>query len=54
LLAVRTGWLGGAYAHRAFYIVQENTKEIWLLSVKHKDETDDYIKRGYQKDISLF
>ena len=47
-------WEFKVESFRVFYIVQENTKEIWLLSVKHKDETDDYIKRGYQKDISLF
>lgn len=36
---------------RVFYIIQENTKEIWILSVKHKDECNDYIRRGYTEDV---
>ena len=49
-----TLWEFKAEVYRAFYIVQENAKEIWLLSVKHKDECDDYIRRGYSKDITEF
>ncbi len=44
-------WEFKVESFRVFYIIQENTKEIWLLSVKHKDECDDYIKRGYYKDV---
>ena len=47
-------WEFKVESFRVFYIIQENIKEIWLLSVKHKDECDDYIKRGYYKDINLF
>ena len=47
-------WEFKAEVFRIFYIVQENTKEIWILSVKHKDECDDYIRREYSKDIIEF
>ncbi|NCN99450.1 hypothetical protein COU62_00220 [Candidatus Pacearchaeota archaeon CG10_big_fil_rev_8_21_14_0_10_35_219] len=49
-----TLWEFKAEVYRVFYIVQENAKEIWILSVKHKDECDDYIRRGYSKDITEF
>ncbi|MEK6888569.1 MAG: type II toxin-antitoxin system RelE/ParE family toxin [Nanoarchaeota archaeon] len=47
-------WEFKAEVYRVFYLIQENTKEIWLLSVKHKDECDDYIRRGYSKDVNEF
>ncbi len=47
-------WEFKAEVYRAFYIIQENINEVWLLSVKHKDECDAYIRRGYSKDISEF
>ena len=47
-------WEFKAEVFRVFYIVQENTKEIWILSVKHKDECDEYIKKRYSKDINEF
>ena len=49
-----TLWEFRAEAYRAFYIIQENAKEIWLLSVKHKDECEDYIRRDYLKDFTEF
>jgi|SRR3990167_7964172 len=49
-----TLWEFKAEVFRIFYIIQESTKEIWLLSVKHKDECDDYIRRGYSKDVNEF
>jgi mRNA-degrading endonuclease RelE of RelBE toxin-antitoxin system len=45
-------WEFKAEVFRIFYIVHENAKEIWILSVKHKDECDDYIRRGYSEDIN--
>ena len=39
---------------RIFYIMQKNIGEVWLLSIKHKNETDNYIKGGYSKDINEF
>ena len=47
-------WEFKAEVFRIFYIVQENRKEVWLLSVKHKDECDNYIRRGYSKDLDNF
>ena len=47
-------WEFKAEVFRVFYIIQENIKEIWILSVKHKDECDEYIRRGYSKDINEF
>ena|SRR3989338_3088302 len=47
-------WEFKAEVFRIFYIIQENTREIWVLSVKHKDECDDYIRKGYSKDINEF
>ncbi|MBI2632007.1 type II toxin-antitoxin system RelE/ParE family toxin [Candidatus Pacearchaeota archaeon] len=47
-------WEFRAEVFRVFYIVQENTKEIWVLSAKHKDECDEYIRKGYSKDINEF
>ena len=47
-------WEFKAEVFRVFYIIQENTKEIWILSVKHKDECDDYIRKGHPKDIKNF
>ena len=49
-----TLWEFKAEVFRIFYIIQESTKEIWLLSVKHKDECDDYMRRGYTKDVNEF
>ena len=49
-----TLWEFKAEVFRIFYIVQENTKEIWILSVKHKDECDSYIRVGYSKDLTEF
>ena len=49
-----TLWEFKAEVFRIFYIIQENTREIWVLSVKHKDECDDYIRKGYSKDINEF
>ena len=46
-----TLWEFKAEVYRVFYVVQENAKEVWMLSVKHKDECDDYIRRDYLKDI---
>ena len=37
---------------RVFYIIKENLKEVWILSVKHKDECDGYIRMGYTEDIN--
>lgn len=39
---------------RIFYIIQKSINEIWLLSVKHKDECDEYIRKGYSKDLNEF
>lgn len=47
-----TLWEFKVESFRIFYLIQENTKEIWILSVKHKDECDDYIRKGYYKDIN--
>ena len=47
-------WEFKAEVFRIFYIIQENIKEILVLSVKHKDECDYYIRKGYSKDISEF
>lgn len=47
-------WEFKAEVFRIFYMIQENIKEIWILSVKHKDECDYYIRRGYSKDINEF
>ena len=49
-----TLWEFKTGVYRVFYLVQEPMKEIWLLSVKHKDECDDYIRRGFSKDVSEF
>lgn len=49
-----TLWEFKAEVYRVFYIIQDNTEEIWLLSVKHKDECDDYIRRDYSRDVSEF
>jgi|SRR3989339_153962 len=43
-----------AEVFRVFYIIRESTKEIWILSIKYKDECDDYIRRGYSKDVNEF
>ena len=47
-------WEFKAEVFRVFYMIQEGAKEIWILSVKHKDECNDYIRRGYSKDINEF
>lgn len=44
-------WEFKAEVFRIFYIIQEDAREIWILSVKHKDECDEYIRKGYGKDI---
>ena len=49
-----TLWEFKAGVFRSFYIIQEHKKEVWLLSVKHKDECDDYIRRGHSRDIIEF
>lgn len=43
-----------AEVYRVFYIIRENMREVWILSVKHKDECDNYIRKGYAKDIKNF
>ena len=47
-------WEFKAEVFRIFYIVQENKKEIWILSVKHKDDCDEYIRKGYSRDFNEF
>jgi mRNA-degrading endonuclease RelE of RelBE toxin-antitoxin system len=47
-------WEFKAEVFRIFYIVYKNLKEIWILSVKHKDECDEYVRRGYSRDINEF
>ena len=47
-------WEFKAEVFRVFYMIQESAKEIWILSVKHKDECDDYIRKGYFNDINEF
>lgn len=47
-------WEFRAEVFRVFYIIQENAKEVWILSVKHKDECDEYIRTEYSKDVSDF
>jgi len=49
-----TLWQFKAEMFRVFYIMQKNIGEVWLLSIKHKNETDNYIKGGYSKDINEF
>ena len=49
-----TLWEFKAEVFRVFYIIQENAKEIWLLSAKHKDECEGYIRKGYSKDFNEF
>lgn len=46
-----TLWEFKAESFRVFYLIQDNLKEIWLLSIKHKDECDNYIRKGYIKDF---
>jgi mRNA-degrading endonuclease RelE of RelBE toxin-antitoxin system len=45
-------WEFKAEVFRIFYLVYEHTGEIRLLSVKHKDECDEYIRKGYRFDIT--
>lgn len=40
--------------YRVFFIIQQNYKEVWILSVKHKDECDKYIRKGYLHDVNEF
>ncbi len=47
-------WEFRAEVFRIFYIIQENAKEVWILSVKHKDECDEYIRKGYSRDANEF
>ena len=47
-----TLWEFKVEVFRVFYTIQEN--EVWLLSVKHKDECDAYIRKGFVKDINEF
>ena len=49
-----TLWQFKVEMFRVFYIMQKNIGEVWLLSIKHKNETDNYIKGGYSKDINEF
>jgi len=39
---------------RIFYLIQEDLKEVYLLSVKHKDECDSYMRKGFFKDFKEF
>jgi mRNA-degrading endonuclease RelE of RelBE toxin-antitoxin system len=43
-------WEFKAESFRVFYLIQDNLKEVWLLSVKSKDECENYIRKGYIKD----
>ncbi|MEK6927582.1 MAG: type II toxin-antitoxin system RelE/ParE family toxin [Nanoarchaeota archaeon] len=47
-------WEFKVESFRIFYLIQENMQEAWLLSVKHKDECDNYIKKGYSQDFKEF
>ena len=49
-----TLWEFKVEVFRVFYIIKVNEKEVWLLSVKHKDECDAYIRKGYTKDFNKF
>lgn len=49
-----TLWEFKAEVFRVFYIIHENIGEIWLLSVKNKDECDSYIRKGFVKDYEEF
>lgn len=47
-------WEFKAGVYRVFYIIKESAGEVWILSVKHKDECDEYIRSGYSKDVNEF
>ena len=47
-------WEFKAEVFRIFYIIQESAKEVWLLSIKHKDECDSYIRKIFVKDVNEF
>ncbi len=49
-----TLWEFKTEVYRVFFIIQENAKEVWILSVKHKDECDEYIRKGYSRDVNEF
>ena len=49
-----TLWQLKAHVYRIFYILDYNKKEILILSIKHKDECDKYIRKGYFQDIREF
>mgnify|MGYP001565243896 CR=1 FL=1 len=49
-----TLWEFKIESFRVFYLIQQNIKEIWLLSVKHKDECEVYIRKGFVKDFVGF
>lgn len=39
---------------RVFYLIKDNLNEVWLLSIRNKDECDSYIRKGYIKDTEEF
>ncbi len=49
-----TLWEFKTESFRTFYIILKNKKEIWILSVKHKDECDFYIRKEFDKDFNEF
>ncbi|MBI2056730.1 type II toxin-antitoxin system RelE/ParE family toxin [Candidatus Pacearchaeota archaeon] len=49
-----TLWEFKIESFRIFYVIQKNLNEVWLLSLKHKDECDNYIRTGYLRDVNEF
>lgn len=47
-------WEFKAESFRGFYMIKKDIREVWLLSLKHKDECDAYIRTGYLRDINEF
>ncbi len=39
---------------RLFYKIEYNKNEVWILSIKHKDECDKYIRKGILDDLKDF
>ena len=39
---------------RLFYKIEQDKEEIWIISVKHKDETDKYLRSGILEDVKNF
>ena len=35
---------------RMFYMIEPNNNEVWILSVKHKDECDKYLRTQILED----